>query len=132
GTRSPSVRATSGRTPPRTRRRARSSSRTRERTSMKRTLWLAPAGLLAAVGGGALLAHSTDVPQHAVPPSATGNVVVGLCDGVTTAEIPRVKQGERPTRAQAQAVSDALMREWRAKNPTRRGTPTAGSHRRCR
>jgi hypothetical protein len=56
-------------------------------------------------------------PRHDSPPSASGNLVVELCDGQTAAEIPGVKEGETPTRAQAQAVVDRLMREWQAKHP---------------
>ena len=46
-----------------------------------------------------------DAPQHVVPPSKSGDMVVGLCDGVTTAEIPGVKEGQMPTKAQAQDVA---------------------------
>jgi hypothetical protein len=56
-------------------------------------------------------------PRHDAPPSASGNLVVALCDGQTAAEIPGVKEGETPTREQAQAVVDQLMTEWRQKNP---------------
>ena len=59
----------------------------------------------------------SDMPRHDSPPSASGNLVVELCDGQTAAEIPGVKEGETPTRAQAQAVVDQLMAEWRKKNP---------------
>jgi hypothetical protein len=58
-----------------------------------------------------------DAPAHVVPPSQSGDLVVGLCDGVTTAEIPGVKEGQTPTKAQAQDVADRLMAEWRRKNP---------------
>jgi thiosulfate dehydrogenase len=58
-----------------------------------------------------------DGPQHAVPPSASGDIVVGLCDGVTSAEIPGVKEGQTPTKAQARDVADRLMAEWRRRNP---------------
>jgi len=58
-----------------------------------------------------------DVPRHDAPPSKSGDVVVALCDGVTTAEMPGVKEGETPTRGQAQDVADRLMAEWRRKNP---------------
>ena len=67
--------------------------------------------------GGVTIARSgSQTPQHQLPESRDGNVVVGLCDGKTTAEIPGVKPGETPTREQAQAVSDTLMAEWRRKN----------------
>jgi hypothetical protein len=68
--------------------------------------------------GGVLLARSRAAsPRHAVPASKEGNLVVGLCDGKTTAEVPGVKEGETLSREQAQAVSDRLMAEWRRKNP---------------
>jgi hypothetical protein len=60
---------------------------------------------------------SSGAPTHSVPPSASGNVVVGLCDGQTSMEVPGVKDGSKMTRSQAQSVSDALMKQWRAKNP---------------
>ena len=83
---------------------------------MRRSIGLAT---VAALGVGALLARSsTDAPTHPSPPSASGDVVVALCDGKTTAEIPGVKDGETPTRAQAQDVADRLMAEWRRKNPS--------------
>jgi hypothetical protein len=55
-------------------------------------------------------------PQHAVPPAQPGEVVVGLCDGETTA-VMKVAPGQQPSREQAQAVADQLMVEWRRKNP---------------
>ena len=58
-----------------------------------------------------------DPPRHDAPPSKSGDVVVALCDGVTTAEMPGVREGETPTREQAQDVADRLMAEWRRKNP---------------
>jgi thiosulfate dehydrogenase len=69
------------------------------------------------LGGVAIARSGSQAPQHQLPESKDGNIVVGLCDGKTAAEIPGVKQGETPTREQAQAVSDALMAEWRRKNP---------------
>src|SRR5690242_21812468 len=75
------------------------------------------AALAVALGGGWLARSHAEAPHHVVPPSSDGNLVVGLCDGVTSAEVPGVKDGERLTRAQAQAVSDQLMEEWRRKNP---------------
>jgi thiosulfate dehydrogenase len=74
--------------------------------------------LLALGASGAVIASSRDgAPRHDAPPSASGDMVVQLCDGETTAEIPGVKEGETPTRAQAQDVADRLMVEWRRKNP---------------
>jgi hypothetical protein len=74
-------------------------------------------GLCAAVAAVTRAGSTSDTPQHTVPPPANqGEVVVGLCDGKTTA-VMKVKPGERPTRDQAQAVADQLMAEWRSKNP---------------
>lgn len=56
-------------------------------------------------------------PRHPMPVSKRGNLVVGLCDGETALEVKGVKEGGTLTRAQAQEVSDALMNEWRRKNP---------------
>jgi thiosulfate dehydrogenase len=71
--------------------------------------------------GGALLARSRAAgPQHSVPASKDGNLVVGLCDGQTSAEVPGVREGETLSRAQAQEVSERLMAEWRRKNPQAR------------
>src|SRR3982751_2174115 len=60
---------------------------------------------------------SAAMPRHDSPPSASGNLVVELCDGKTAAEIPGVKEGETPSREQARAVVDHLMTDWRRKNP---------------
>ena len=80
-----------------------------------RTALAAIAGL--ALGGGFLVGTRAEPPHHELPASKDGTLVVGLCDGKTTAEIPGVREGETPSRAQAQAVSDRLMEEWRRKNP---------------
>jgi hypothetical protein len=68
---------------------------------------------------GVSLGGSGDTPpQHALPPPARpGEVVVGLCDGKTTA-VMKVAPGEQPSREQAQAVADQLMAEWRRKSPS--------------
>ena len=58
--------------------------------------------------------------RHPAPPSSSGNIVVALCDGETTAEIAGVKEGETPTSAQAREVADRLMTAWRQKNPAAR------------
>jgi hypothetical protein len=75
--------------------------------------------IAAAVVGAVFAGSSSDTPRHVVPPSKNGDVVVALCDGETTAEMPGVKEGETPTRAQAQDVADRLMAAWREKNPDR-------------
>jgi len=70
-----------------------------------------------ALGGGLLARSRAAAPRHVMPESKDGNLVVGLCDGKTTAEVPGVKDGETLSRTQAQSVSDRLMAEWRRKNP---------------
>ncbi len=68
--------------------------------------------------GGLVLAQSRGaLPRHDAPPSPSGNLTVALCDGETVAEVPGVKEGETPTPAQAHAVADRLMDEWRRKHP---------------
>jgi len=80
-------------------------------------------GLLV-ISGCALLGGAVYVPlrlyaapdpwsRHALPPAQAGGVVVGLCDGKTSIEVPWLKPGQRMSRHQAQAVSDALMARWR-------------------
>ncbi len=71
---------------------------------------------LGAVAGVTIAGSGDTAPQHALPPARPGEVVVGLCDGETTA-VMKVAPGEQPSRAQAQAVADQLMAEWRRKNP---------------
>ena len=56
-------------------------------------------------------------PRHVLPPSADGNLVVGLCDGETSIEVKGVKPGGELTRDQGQQIADALMKEWRQKHP---------------
>jgi thiosulfate dehydrogenase len=73
----------------------------------------------ALVVGAVYTRSSADTPRHVVPQSKSGDVVVALCDGETTAEMPGVKEGDSPTRAQAQDVADRLMAAWREKNPGR-------------
>jgi len=59
-------------------------------------------------------------PQHHVPPSSDGDVVVAMCDGETTLEVEGVKDPSTITREKAQAISDELMLAWRKKNPDAR------------
>src|SRR4051794_16086226 len=61
------------------------------------------------------------LPQHKLPPSADGNLVVGLCDGETSVEVPGVRPGEALTPEQGRQVAEALMREWRRKHQGARG-----------
>ncbi len=65
---------------------------------------------------GPVLADGTP-PGHALAISKDGNLVVGLCDGETSIEVPGVKPGDAMARGQAQQVADALMAEWRRKHP---------------
>lgn len=73
--------------------------------------------LCAVVLAGAVFHARAETPKHQVPPSKDGNLVVGLCDGETSVEVPGVKEGETLDRARAQEVADQLMAEWRSKNP---------------
>src|SRR6185369_16265150 len=68
-------------------------------------------------GGFADDAPTAPIPRHDSPASASGNLVVELCDGKTAAEIPGVREGETPTREQAEAVVGQLMAEWKAQHP---------------
>jgi hypothetical protein len=63
------------------------------------------------------LALADELPTHKLPPSPDGNLVVGLCDGETSMEVPGVKPGDTLSREQAQQVADTLMTEWRRKHP---------------
>lgn len=72
--------------------------------------------VLSAVAAATLARSPNDSPRHDVPAAEDGKVVVGLCDGKTTA-VMDVKPGEQPSREQAKAVADRLMAEWRQKNP---------------
>lgn len=56
-------------------------------------------------------------PAHQLPPSPSGNLVVGLCDGKTSVEVKGKKPGDSLNRDEAQAVADQLMTEWKKKNP---------------
>jgi hypothetical protein len=55
--------------------------------------------------------------KHALPGSTSGDLVVGLCDGQTSAEVKGVKDPSQMTPEQGRALSEALMRQWRAKHP---------------
>ena len=83
-------------------------------------------GLLAisvgALLGGAIylplrLQAASEPPSHFVPPPGAGGVVVGLCDGETSIEVPWLKPGQRMTNEQARAVSNSLMSKWRERHP---------------
>lgn len=70
---------------------------------------------LSLAAGPALAAN--DQPHHQLPPSADGNLVVGLCDGETSIEVKGVKPGDLLTREQGQQIADTLMKAWRSKHP---------------
>jgi cytochrome c len=67
--------------------------------------------------GGVAIADDTTRDKHALPASSNGNLVVGLCDGTTSAEVRGLKAGQTLTPAQARQVSDDLMNQWKKKNP---------------
>ena len=73
------------------------------------------AALLSLAAGPALATEP--LPQHKLPPSKEGNLVVGLCDGETSMEVKGVKEGGTMTHAQALQVTGTLMEDWRRKNP---------------
>jgi thiosulfate dehydrogenase len=77
-------------------------------------------GVLVFVSAGAALARDGASPKHDVPPSPSGDLVVGLCDGETTAVVGGVKPGQGVTPDQARAVSKELMGQWKKKNPRSR------------
>lgn len=82
----------------------------------RRTLGIAALGALGLLSLGA--APSVDpLPQHQVPKSKDGNVVVALCDGATTLEVQGVKDPAQIDRQKGQEISDQLMAQWRRKNP---------------
>jgi thiosulfate dehydrogenase len=86
-------------------------------TKSKRNRAILP-GILVLVSAGAALARDAN-PKHDVPAAApNGDLVVGLCDGKTTAVVNGVKQGQAVTPDQARAVSNELMGQWKKKNPT--------------
>jgi hypothetical protein len=85
-----------------------------------RTLVLAASAVALALGGTFAARSAADAPRHDVPKSKDGNLVVALCDGETTMEVAGVKDGGSMNREQAQAVSEALMQEWKRKNPNAR------------
>ena len=53
--------------------------------------------------------------RHPALPSSSGNIVVALCDGETTAEIAGVKEGETPTSARK-------FESWEMATPSLRAT----------
>lgn len=64
--------------------------------------------------------QADELPKHQVPASKDGDLVVGMCDGETFLEVDGVKDGSAITPQQGQQISDALMKEWKKKNPDAR------------
>jgi len=84
------------------------------------------AGCVAAASAGFLIAgnrrahaDAQALVAHQLPQSQDGNVVVQLCDGSTTAEVPGLKPGQQMTHAQAVEFTRGLMAEWQRKHPDR-------------
>lgn len=74
-----------------------------------------------ALGAAAAWAQAASTPpQHPGPASRDGNLVVGLCDGTTTREVPGVREGQPMERAQAERVAGQLMAAWRQRHPDAR------------
>jgi len=73
--------------------------------------------VVAVIAAGSVALADDATPKHAVPSAPTGDLVVGLCDGTTSAVVKGKKPGEQLTPAEAKKVSDELMAEWKKKNP---------------
>jgi thiosulfate dehydrogenase len=67
--------------------------------------------------GGADIDGTAALPRHDAPETKNGNVVVALCDGKTSLEVPGLKPGETMNAEQARKVADELMLAWAKKNP---------------
>jgi len=70
--------------------------------------------VLAPLAFGACRGDEPSPPPAAEKAKKGDNTTVQLCDGKTTVDIPA---GMEKTRANGQAVADALMAQWRQKNP---------------
>ncbi len=79
-------------------------------------------GCVLLVGGMFLPGQARAEPpaKHPQKAAKNGGVVVELCDGDTSLEVPGLKPGQAMSRDQAQSVSDQLMAEWRKKHPEAR------------
>lgn len=89
-----------------------------------KTRWLKLSILAACLIGGITLyqgvhAHQQDakLPKHQEASGDGKHLVVQLCDGQTSLEVPGVRSSERLTPDEAQKVSDQLMSLWMAKQP---------------
>ena len=82
------------------------------------------AGAVAAIAGLAILPFTLRAqpatPQHQVPASKHGNVVVMLCDGKTSLEVEGLKPGQRMSHEQATSVTRKLMATWQREHPGER------------
>ena len=82
------------------------------------------AGAVAAIAGLAILPFTLraqpSIPQHQVPASKHGNVVVTLCDGKTSLEVEGLKPGQRMNHDQAASVTRKLMATWQREHPGER------------
>ncbi|WP_309243041.1 c-type cytochrome [Hyalangium versicolor] len=93
---------------------------------MRKTFSLAALGLGLGLGGLATWQTAfaeSPTPQHRVPRSKDGDVVVALCDGETTMEVKGVKDPSAITREKGQEISDQLMEQWLKKNPNANWDP---------
>ena len=84
---------------------------------MNRSATWGLAAVFCIVAAGVASADDQPLPKHKLPPSRHGGMVVGLCDGETSVEVPGLKPGDSLSRAQAQKVADDLMSQWRTKHP---------------
>jgi hypothetical protein len=66
----------------------------------------------------AVAAAPVTAPTHDLPTSPNGDIVVGLCDGTTSATVKGKKPGEQLTPTEAKKVAGELMAEWKRKNPS--------------
>jgi len=64
--------------------------------------------------------HAQQAITHDVPAAHSGGTVVMLCDGRTSIQVKNLRPGQMMSRAQAQAVSDGLMAQWRREHPGER------------
>jgi thiosulfate dehydrogenase len=73
--------------------------------------------VLAVIAAGSVALADDSAPKHTTPSSPSGDLVVGLCDGTTSAVVKGKKPGEQLTPSEAKKVSDELMEQWKKKNP---------------
>jgi thiosulfate dehydrogenase len=73
--------------------------------------------VVAVIAAGSVALADDNTAKHSLPTPPSGDLVVGLCDGTTSAVVKGKKPGEQLTPAEAKKVSDELMAEWKKKNP---------------